>query len=172
MLRQKLVPVLTFVMSAGLALGCGSSSTTGTGGSGGATGGSGGSTGGGGGSTGGSGGSTGGSGGASGGSGGATGGSGGAAGGAGGTRTVFKCGTGMGSTNTCTQAERDSYNKCLLDNCSTAYAPCIGSNFQSTGELGGVCGTWLKCVNACDCGNAQCFLACGPMGPPADCTSC
>jgi len=69
----------------GLALyGCGSSSTSGTGGSGGSTGGSGGSTGGSGGSTGGSGGSTGGSGGSTGGSGGATGGSGGATGGSGG----------------------------------------------------------------------------------------
>jgi hypothetical protein len=79
MTKKLVVPVLAL----GLALfgGCGSSSSSNTGGSGGATGGSGGSTGGSGGSTGGSGGSTGGAGGS------ATGGAGGSTGGAGGSAT-------------------------------------------------------------------------------------
>jgi hypothetical protein len=82
MTKKLAVPMLVL----GLALygGCGSSSSSNTGGSGGSTGGAGGSTGGSGGSTGGAGGSTGGSGGSTGGSGGSTGGAGGATGGAGG----------------------------------------------------------------------------------------
>jgi hypothetical protein len=82
MTKKLAVPMLVL----GLALygGCGSSSSSNTGGSGGSTGGAGGSTGGSGGSTGGSGGSTGGSGGSTGGSGGATGGAGGSTGGSGG----------------------------------------------------------------------------------------
>ena len=96
MTKKLAVPMLIL----GLALygGCGSSSSSNTGGSGGSTGGSGGSTGGSGGSTGGSGGATGGSGGATGGSGGATGGAGGSTGGAGGTTDGGAADTGAGDT--------------------------------------------------------------------------
>jgi hypothetical protein len=152
MLRRPLVPVLTLVMGA-LALGaCGSSSGSATGGSGGAAAGSGGSGGG--------------AGGATGGSGGATGGSGGAAGGAGGTPNFGMC---AGSGNSCSQSEINDHNNCLISKCESAYTPCIGANWR-TGSYGGSCGTWLKCVNDCGCGNLNCFIACGL--PPAACQTC
>jgi hypothetical protein len=186
MLTRRLVPVLTLVLGAGLAFGgCGSSSssnTGGAGGGGGATAGSGGSTGGSGGATGGSGGATGGAGGSTGGSGGTagtggsagaggsagTGGSGGA-GGAGG-RTVFKCGGAGNSSNSCTPAEINAHNMCVGSKCLDAYSQCLGPAFKDTGVVGGLCGTWFTCFNACNCGDFQCWAACGM--PPAACTTC
>ena len=171
MLSRPIVPLLTLVMSAGLALGgCGSDSPKNTDGGGvapdGSAAGAGGSTGGAGGaSTGGSGGAaTGGSGGA------ATGGSGGAAtggaGGGGGSPNLAGCGT---SGNTCTKAETDTYNQCLISKCESSYTPCIGTGWR-TGSFGGLCGTWFQCVNKCGCNDINCFVACGQ--PSAECQSC
>jgi hypothetical protein len=100
------------------------------------------------------------------GTGGATGGSGGAAGGTGGVPNLAMCGT---SGNTCTKADTDSYNTCLVTKCESAYVPCIGPNWKS-GDYAGACGTWFKCVNACKCGDLNCYLACG--GAPEACTTC
>jgi hypothetical protein len=181
MLTRQL-PVLTLVMGVGLVLvGCGSSSPSNTGGLGGgaldgAAGGSGGGSAGTGGATGGAGGAatggaggaaTGGAGGAAtGGAGGAaTGGAGGAAGGAGGAPNLG-CGT---AANSCTKAETDAHNNCLITKCESAYRPCIGDGWQS-GNFGGLCGTWFKCYNACGCGNFSCAANCGL--PPAECQTC
>jgi hypothetical protein len=156
MLRQKLVPILTFTVSAAFALGgCGSSSS-GTGGSGGSAAGAGGSAGG-----------------SGGGSGGAAGGSGGASGGSGGASGPFKCGSGMGGTSgsRCTDAETSSYNSCTQSKCSSEYSACIG-NFASTGQIGGKCATYFTCANACACTDGQCLLACYMMAGAGDCINC
>src|SRR4051794_21987837 len=172
MLKNSLV--VTFVVGALALGGCGSSSDgTATGGAGGAaTGGSGGSTTTGGttGSTGGSGGSTstGGAGGSTGGASGSTGGASGATGGAGGSGGVPALGCGS-SGNTCTKAETDAQNQCLINKCESAYTPCIGTGWR-TGDFGGSCGAWFKCVNTCGCGNLNCLLNCGT--PPAECQTC
>lgn len=169
MLSRPIVPLMTLVMSAGLALGgCGSDSPSNTDGGGvapdGSAAGAGGSTGGAGGaSTGGSGGAaTGGAGGA------ATGGSGGAAGGAGGMPNLGGCGSGN-SGNACTKTEMDSYNQCLISKCASAYRPCLGDNFQ-TGVFGGLCGAWFQCINKCGCNDLNCFVGCGQ--PSMECQTC
>src|SRR6185295_3471687 len=152
MLTRQIVPVLTFLVGAGVALGgCGSSSPSGTGGAGGTSTGDGaagtvGSTGGAGGGTAGS---TG------------TGGSAGAGG-----APALGCGS---SGNTCTKAQTDAQNTCVINNCETVYRPCIGDGWRS-GNFGGTCGAWFKCINACGCDNASCALACGL--PSAACQMC
>jgi hypothetical protein len=92
--------------------------------------------------------------------------------GGGGVGNLFKCapsGGGGGGAGACTKAETDAYYACAATKCAPAFAPCIGASFGSNGQIGGTCGPYLNCVNACACGDFNCQLACGNA---LECLSC
>jgi hypothetical protein len=87
--------------------------------------------------------------------------SGGTSGGTSGAVGMSKCGSSGGmSTNTCTQAEVDTYNNCNFSMCDAEYQAALGSGYK-TGSYSGACGTYLTCVNACACGDTACQQKCG-----------
>lgn len=78
------------------------------------------------------------------------------------------CGSGPG--NTCTAAERMTYETCVTNACNATYTDCLGPGYK-TGTYTGVCGTYFSCVNACPCeNNIACLLACGLPDPA--CQAC
>lgn len=92
------------------------------------------------------------------------GGSGGGTGTAGGPKI---CGT--GTTNTCTAAERNTYETCVQNACNATYTSCLGPNYK-TGSYSGVCASYITCLNACPCNDTACLIACG--APSDACVTC
>lgn len=74
-----------------------------------------------------------------------------------------------GSTGTCTQAELDTYDNCIIGQCGSTLATCYGSGYQS-GSFSGPCGTYGSCASKCACTDTACKTACGQ--PSSDCQSC
>lgn len=79
-------------------------------------------------------------------------------GGAGGT-SPFKCGTGSGGGTTSTAC-----TSCEQAHCSAQMTTCFGADYK-----GGSCAAYVSCLNACDCNNLSCLMACSPG---AACESC
>lgn len=78
----------------------------------------------------------------------------------GGNGSGFKnCGVTSGTS--CTEAEMKPYSDCLTDKCDTGYKKCYGDGYKS-GTFSGPCGTWMACVQKCDCNDTSCILACKP----------
>lgn len=65
------------------------------------------------------------------------------------------------SQASCTEAELEPYNRCLLDECEAGFKKCYGDGFMS-GNFGGPCGTFMACVQKCGCGDTECFATCTP----------
>jgi len=61
----------------------------------------------------------------------------------------------------CTEAEMKPYSDCLMDKCDTSYKKCYGDGYKS-GSFSGPCGTFITCLQKCDCTDTQCILACKP----------
>lgn len=72
-------------------------------------------------------------------------------------------------STTCTQAELQPYDDCLLNACEADYEKCYGSNFKS-GTFDGPCGTFITCQQKCACGDTMCLTACGE--PDMACSAC
>ena len=60
---------------------------------------------------------------------------------------------------TCTEAELKPYSDCVLEKCDTSYKQCYGDDYRN-GNFSGPCGTWMACVQKCDCTDTACVLAC------------
>jgi hypothetical protein len=74
-----------------------------------------------------------------------------------------------GSTGSCTQAELDTYDNCVIGQCGSTLTTCYGSGYQS-GSFSGPCGTFGSCISKCGCTDTACKTACGQ--PSSDCQSC
>lgn len=87
-----------------------------------------------------------------------SGGNGTSSGASGGNGSAFKdCSITTGTS--CTEAEMKPYSDCLLSKCDAAYKKCYGDGYRS-GSFSGPCGTWIACVQKCDCSDTGCILAC------------
>ena len=74
-----------------------------------------------------------------------------------------------GGNGTCTQAEIDTYDNCLLGQCGSQLSTCYGSGYQS-GNFSGPCASNGSCISKCSCGDSACNTACGQ--PSSTCVSC
>ncbi len=88
---------------------------------------------------------------------GTSGGTSGTSGTSGGNGSFKNCGITSGTS--CTEAELKPYNDCVLDKCDTGYKKCYGDGYRN-GSFGGPCGTWMACVQKCDCNDTSCILGC------------
>ena len=61
------------------------------------------------------------------------------------------CGAGTGG-------EQDECDDCVTNACSAEFEECFGSSWQT--DLGGICATFGACIQACDCGDPECFGTC------------
>lgn len=101
------------------------------------------------------------------GSGGSTGSSGGSTGSSGGSG--FKsCPPASGTTGSCSAADFEPYQTCVTEKCDSVYKQCYGADYKS-GKFSGACGTYIECVQKCDCNDTKCFSACKP---DSACTEC
>lgn len=81
---------------------------------------------------------------------------------------AFRQCAGGGSTK-CTEAELESYGRCVMNACKVTYAECYGPNFAE-GQFAGACGPTIACFNACECGDVACYGKC--PAPSDACTAC
>lgn len=83
--------------------------------------------------------------------------------------TKDKFGNCYGSSNEeCTGV--DEYTTCLTGKCDAEYNECFGAGYLS-GTWGGLCGVYIQCTIACDCGDTACYTACG-TGISQECSDC
>lgn len=61
----------------------------------------------------------------------------------------------------CSEAELKPYSDCLADKCEAGWKKCYGDGFMS-GSFSGPCGTYMECVQKCDCADTNCVIACKP----------
>jgi len=69
---------------------------------------------------------------------------------------------------TCTQADFDTWNQCLIDACQDVFATCYGPNYRS-GTFAGACGAFAQCASRCACNDGACTAACPGAQACADC---
>lgn len=68
----------------------------------------------------------------------------------------------------CTQAEVDTYEQCVMNACDAEMKQCFGSGYRS-GSYGGPCGSWLTCSAKCACNDNACEQKCQPENACMDC---
>jgi hypothetical protein len=79
--------------------------------------------------------------------------------------------------SSCSQADLDTYNNCVLAACDADYKECYGSNYKSGDFSGGSCSSLIACESKCACNDTACSAAClkGPDGGIAidpTCSAC
>ena len=74
-----------------------------------------------------------------------------------------------GSAGSCTQAELDTYDNCVISQCGSVIATCFGSGYK-TGSFSGPCASYGSCVSKCNCTDSACKTACGQ--PASACQTC
>ncbi len=76
------------------------------------------------------------------------------------------CGAGTGG-------ELDECDDCVMAQCAAQFEQCFGAAWQT--ELGGTCSAFGACIQACDCGDSDCFGVCSSeleSNPTDPCLSC
>lgn len=61
--------------------------------------------------------------------------------------------------SSCSQADLDTYDNCVLSACDSQYKTCFGADYRN-GNFSGDCGDYIKCQQACACNDTACAQAC------------
>jgi hypothetical protein len=77
--------------------------------------------------------------------------------------------SGSSGSSGCTAAELKPYTDCVTAACDSTYKQCYG-NAYATGTFAGPCGSYITCIQKCNCGDTACYQACGT--PSSDCQTC
>ena len=69
---------------------------------------------------------------------------------------------------TCTQADFDKWNTCVVEACQGTFETCYGPEYRD-GKFAGPCQPFIECAASCSCNDADCTLACPGAKACADC---
>lgn len=78
---------------------------------------------------------------------------------------------GSGAQSRCTEAEMKPYNDCVQEKCSPQYEKCYGPDYKK-GVFSGPCGTFITCIQKCDCSDLSCVQKCVTDTSSDACSAC